>query len=369
MRVLIVGGGIMGLCSAWALDRAGHDVALYEQGPIPNPLGSSVDQHRLIRFAYGAMTGYATMVRDAYAAWERLWADLGMSHYHETGTLVISRQAGGDWAGQSFDCLQAMELPVERWGTEEVLGRLPFLDPSDIAWALFTPTGGVLFAERIVADLARHLEGSGVELHTRAKVLEVDAARVTIRLEGGRRASGDALIVAAGPWSPALLPSLRGRVLPSRQVAAYLEPPPGHAAAWRAAPSLLDQFEAAKGGFYAVPPVGGAGLKMGDHGFSLRGDPDREREATAGDVEVALATARRRIAGFERYRVIEARTCFYSVADGERFIAEPLERAWVLAGFSGHGFKFGALMGEAIAETLDGARTAAAMTALAAGRN
>jgi glycine/D-amino acid oxidase-like deaminating enzyme len=65
--------------------------------------------------------------------------------------------------------------------------------------------------------------------------------------------------------------------------------------------------------------------------------------------------------------VLEAKTCFYSVAPGERFIAEPLERAWVLAGFSGHGFKFGALIGEAIAETLDGARTASAMTVLAAG--
>jgi sarcosine oxidase len=31
----------MGLCTTWALVRAGHEVALYEQGPIPNPLASS----------------------------------------------------------------------------------------------------------------------------------------------------------------------------------------------------------------------------------------------------------------------------------------------------------------------------------------
>jgi glycine/D-amino acid oxidase-like deaminating enzyme len=66
--------------------------------------------------------------------------------------------------------------------------------------------------------------------------------------------------------------------------------------------------------------------------------------------------------------VLDAKTCFYSVTTDERFIAEPLGRAWMLAGFSGHGFKFGATIGEAIAETLSGRRSAATMTAWAAGR-
>jgi glycine/D-amino acid oxidase-like deaminating enzyme len=62
MKVIVIGGGIMGLCTAWALRRAEHEPVLYEQGPIPNPLASSCDEHRLTRFTYGAMTGYARMV-------------------------------------------------------------------------------------------------------------------------------------------------------------------------------------------------------------------------------------------------------------------------------------------------------------------
>ncbi|MGH6915817.1 MAG: FAD-dependent oxidoreductase, partial [Geminicoccales bacterium] len=170
------------------------------------------------------------------------------------------------------------------------------------------------------------------------------------------------------PWAPRLVPSLRGRVTPSRQVLVYAEPPPEQLAAWCAAPMLLDQIEVARGGFYAVPPVGGTRLKLGDHGFSLRGQPDQERDATPADADATLAMARTRLQDFERYRILEARTCFYSVAGGERFIAEPLERAWVLAGFSGHGFKFGAVIGEGIAQTLTGRRAAAAMTAWAAGQ-
>ena len=53
MRVIIVGGGIAGLSTAWALQKSGVQVTLLEQGPLPNPLASSVDDHRLIRYPYG----------------------------------------------------------------------------------------------------------------------------------------------------------------------------------------------------------------------------------------------------------------------------------------------------------------------------
>jgi sarcosine oxidase subunit beta len=196
----------------------------------------------------------------------------------------------------------------------------------------------------------------------------LDPARATVRLEDGRQESADLLIVAAGPWTARLLPEMAARITPSRQVAAYLEPPAEQVEAWRHAPAVLDQVEAAKGGFYAVPPVAGTTLKVGDHGFSLRGEPDREREPTREDLAAALAVARTRLVSFERYRVQEARTCFYSVAEAERFIALPIERAWVLAGFSGHGFKFGAVMGEMLATTVDGTRAPADLTDWAAGR-
>jgi glycine/D-amino acid oxidase-like deaminating enzyme len=353
MRVIIVGGGIMGLCTAWALQRAGHETALYEQGPIPNPLASSTDQHRLIRYTYGAMTGYARMVRDAYAAWDRLWADLGQSHYRSTGTVVVAHERDG-WVEASVGSLEAERLPYERWTPAELALHLPFLRLDAARFALFTPTGGALFAARILEDLAAFLTDRRAPLHARTPVVEVDPLQAAIRTADGREHRADALVLAAGPWTPDLLPALAGRVTPSRQVALYLEPPPELRAAWAAAPMLLDQIEAAAGGFYAVPPVDGTPLKVGDHGFSLTGHPDRERKPSAAELETVLALAGSRLPDLARYRVLEARTCFYSITEGERFIAERVGNAWVLAGFSGHGFKFGALMGERVAAAIAG---------------
>jgi glycine/D-amino acid oxidase-like deaminating enzyme len=366
MRVIIVGAGIMGLCTAWALRRAGHEPVVYEQGPIPNPLASSTDRHRLIRYTYGAMTGYARMVKDAYAAWDRLWADLGHSHYRSTGTVVVAHEPDG-WVEASVGSLEALCLPYERWTPAELAAHLPLLRLEGARFALFTPTGGVLFAAPILNELAAFLIRRGVALHADTPVVEIDLAGAAIRTADGREDRADALVIAAGPWAPDLLPALAGRVTPSRQVALYLEPPPELRAAWAAAPMLLDQIEAAAGGFYAVPPAGGTPLKVGDHGFSLTGHPDLERAPTAAERETILALARSRLPDFSSYRVLEAKTCFYSVTAGERFIAERAENAWILAGFSGHGFKFGALIGERVAATVAGELAAADLATWAAG--
>ncbi len=61
-KALIVGGGIAGLSAAWALARRGVAVELFEQGTLPNPRGSSYDEHRIIRHAYGQMEGYARLM-------------------------------------------------------------------------------------------------------------------------------------------------------------------------------------------------------------------------------------------------------------------------------------------------------------------
>jgi len=53
VNVIIVGAGIAGLSTAWALVKAGHSVSVIEQGRIPNPLAASGDHHRIIRRAYG----------------------------------------------------------------------------------------------------------------------------------------------------------------------------------------------------------------------------------------------------------------------------------------------------------------------------
>ena len=363
-RAIVVGGGIVGLSTAWWLRRASWEVALFEQGPLPNPLGASFDRHRLIRYPYGASAGYAAMVGDAYAAWEALWEDLGQRLYAPTGTLVVRRTDDG-WASASARTLDALSIPFRASSARECERSYPFLDWDGVKAAFRLESGGVLFADAIVTALVPHLEKLGVELHPDAAVANVDFDRPSVATMTGAQERADAVVVAAGAWVAKLCPRFASRLVPSRQVVAYLAPPPDLADAWAAAPMIMDLD--AEPGLYVVPDARGAGLKVGDHGFTRVGDPAAPRGASSAEAAGALEKCRRLFRELDRYRIDSARDCFYTVAPSERFVVEPVGAGWIASACSGHGFKFGPAIGRALADGLTGSRTASDVSAWAAG--
>jgi glycine/D-amino acid oxidase-like deaminating enzyme len=363
VKVGIVGGGITGLSTAWALARRGADVSLFEQGTLPNPLASSHDAHRLIREAYGAEIGYSQRVREAWGSWARLWDDLGVCHYVETGTLALATDAGG-WTHDSRAAMTQLDWKHSILPRDAVAERFPWLVTEDVDWALWLDSGGVLLADRILEALSEHLSGSGVELLPNTPVLGVDASRGLVDTASESR-EFDAIVIAAGPWTAQLRPELSARITPSRQVVAFAKPPAEFAAAWTEAPMLLDVGSA---GFYAVPPVAGTGLKIGDHGFSLAGDPSADRTASQAEVLAVFQSARGRFVNFEDYELLGEKVCFYTVERSERFVLDQREKMWGISGLSGHGFKFGPLLGEGIAAGVLGERSVEELAHWARGR-
>jgi glycine/D-amino acid oxidase-like deaminating enzyme len=364
MRVTVIGGGIMGLSTAWALDRQGHQVCLLEQGPLPNPAGSSCDQHRAIRHAYGTETGYARLVADAFPAWERMARDLGRRIYHRTGLIAFDRP-GGTWARDSAAVLHRLGLPHRLLDPAEAARRYPLLDLSETEAALETEEGGVLAAREILSALAEHLRARGVELRQQTQVHAVDPDRARADTDAGP-VDADALVIAAGPWARRLLGAEHAPAAPSRQLVVYMTPPGEQAAAWAGMPTVVDID--AHGGTYVIPPVAGLGMKLGDHTLSMAGDPDDPRIAGAEEIERLATAAGRRVRDWARYAVAEAKVCFYTVSADERFVVRPLaERTWLATGFSGHGFKFGALVGETLADAVTGRVSPEAARALMAG--
>ena len=73
---------------------------------------------------------------------------------------------------------------------------------------------------------------------------------------------------------------------------------------------------------------------------------------------------------FDRYRVLEKKVCFYTCTrdDSEAFQVRPWgAKAWIQSPCSGHGFKLGPLVGDAVAAAIAGERDPAETTRWAAG--
>lgn len=351
MKTIVVGGGIMGLSTAWGLAREGHAVELFEQGALPNPLASSVDEHRLIRHPYGDREGYARMIDPAFEAWGLLWRDLGQALYAPTGTLALTGN-GADWAERSARTLAAIGRPMSELAIDDLRRRFPRLDARGVEHAFWMETGGVLFAQDIVTGLVDHLASRpGVTLRPHTAVRSVDLEHGRLVTGSGATHEADVVVVAAGAWVGRLLPELGPTLVPSRQVVIYFRLPEEQHAAWAKGPMVIQKTGDV--GLYFVPPMQGRGFKVGDHSFSRSGDPDAGREAHEDEIRPLIERCRGLFKGFDSWRTDRVKACFYTVTEDERLVVEKTAaKGWVMSPCSGHGFKFGALMGLELARTI-----------------
>ncbi len=356
MRTIVLGAGIAGLSTAWQLAKRGHEVTLLEQGPVPYPLAASGDHHRIIRRAYGAASGYARAITEAYAAWDELWSDLGESHYDPRGFMCLSREPG-DEAERYLDGMLSGGYAVDRFDGAEAARRYPFVDAGSIRFGFFSPDGGALHCRRIASGMARWLRANGADLREHARVASVDAEAGAVLLDSGERLVADRLVVTAGAWLLKLFPELASDLTTYRTAVVYLQPPEELRPAWQAAPVILDVGGATDG--YIIPPSGGGGLKFGSGLHKERWpDADAGRTPRAGEGEAVRDLFAPPMIRLSEYAVTGVVTCAYTFTRDERFFGAGIGRALVVSACSGHGYKFGAAVGRRIADAVETGDTA-----------
>lgn len=348
--VAILGLGGMGSAAAFALARRGARVVGLEQFDLAHDRGSSHGETRLVRKAYFEHPDYVPLLHRSYALWDELGALAGAPLLHRTGLVLCGVPASELVAGAELAAARhALALEPQPAGRFR-----PLLDDRAGERLLLEPEGGYVEVDRAVRAFQELARRAGATLLGGTPVSGWRSEGDLLRVATPR---GDVvarrLVLAAGAWSGRWLAELGVSVVAHRNLLFWFPARPE----WRDAPCFA--FDLPEGFFYGFPDVSGRGVKVAQH---LPGEivvaPEAVDRALRPD---DLAPVARFVA--ERLSAVDPAprehvVCLYEMsADGHFVITlDPRDpRVAIAAGFSGHGFKFAPVVGEALADlALDG---------------
>jgi sarcosine oxidase len=264
--------------------------------------------------------------------------------------------AGSDVVERSAASGEANGIACERLGPRDVRDRFPQFEVSGDWRALFEPGAGFVRPERAVAAAIALARGLGAEIRTGERVLEWSEIPGGVRVRTDRATlDADALVIAAGAWTPTLAAQLGVPLVPQRVVIAWLTPrDPAAYAAPHMPVWYVDRPDAP--GLYGIPTAADqgdpCGMKVAFHAGTPC-DPDAPRMPPTDAELRALADATADFVPAAAGPVASSATCLYTMSPDGNFIVDRMPgatRTWIACGFSGHGFKFMPVMGEALAD-------------------
>lgn len=341
----------MGSMAAWRLARRGAKVVALEQFEPGHDRGSGHGESRIIRTAYFEGPDYVPLVREAFTLWRQLEAETGESLLTMTGGLMIGREDTALVRGV-LRSVREHGLAHRILGANEVRQAYPQLGVRDDEIAVFEEAAGLLRPELAIRTAARRATELGAQILTGSPVEALDARGGLLRLRaGGGRLESRRGVVCAGAWSPTLLPGLRLPIRVQRKVLTWFEAEDPPLFATGRFPIFIWERQGLQ--WYGVPSLDSRTVKVSLHGGGQDAEPDTlDRAPRADDFEPISSVVAETIRGL-RPEVARAEVCMYSLTPDEHFIVDRMPDAAgvvLLAGFSGHGFKFAPVLGEVAAD-------------------
>ncbi|MBM1816018.1 NAD(P)/FAD-dependent oxidoreductase [Pseudosulfitobacter pseudonitzschiae] len=202
--VVIIGGGIAGVCTALELADRGLKVAICEKGQIGGEQSSR--NWGWVRLTHRDPRELPLMI-EAVKIWEGLDKRIaGKTGYSQCGsTYAIASDAALQAERKAQEELRGYQIPTHLMNREEALTHLQGYDPDaqGLIGALHCPRDGRAEPQMAAPAIARAVQDRGGTVHQNCavRVVETSAGKVSgVVTERGRIAC-DAVLVAGGVWS------------------------------------------------------------------------------------------------------------------------------------------------------------------------
>lgn len=353
---IVVGAGIFGISTALELAKRKERVAVIDRWGSGHPVTSSTGASRSIRVAY-AHPFYIALAQEAILAWQKLAHDSKRPILHLTGQIDLGPATK---LKSLHDNVTAAGLKINHLSRPDLSRLFPEMHLKDHEGALFHTDAGTVMAEEGLQALNDAAVKAHVTVFAPEQVTDLQRVGDGIRVTTSHRILHAArVVIAAGPWSAALLKKI-GIDLPLAPAIAqvtFLEAPqlinrPG-IAEWAAFGE-----NGSEGGLYGHP-VPGIGYKIAFDAGAEGWQGDVDHWQPDNDEEQRLLNwASRRFPGMP-VKVARSQRHPWTMTPDADFIVDHAGGPWgqhlVLAcGCSGHAFKFGPALGRLVADVAEG---------------
>jgi D-amino-acid dehydrogenase len=264
-KVVIIGGGIIGLCSAYYLQKEGHEVTVIDKSDFTSGAsyvnaGYITPSHIISLAAPGIITkglkwmlnpaspfyvkprldsdflkwGWAfkksathkkvaesmQVIRDINVLSRELYQDMKDSgdfdfHYEHKGLLMAyQHEKYGEEEWEVGQKAKGLGLKVEHLSAEQVQKLEPNAN-LNIKGAVYYHCDAHMTPHNFMRDMLAYLKSNGVEILANEEVKDIEVANKSIAklMTDKREIQADAFVLAAGSWSPLLSKKLGVKLL------------------------------------------------------------------------------------------------------------------------------------------------------------
>ncbi|GAA1815506.1 MULTISPECIES: FAD-dependent oxidoreductase [Brevibacterium] len=365
--IVIVGAGLSGAAAAWRLAEAGAEVLVLERDCPASAAASSHGSARIFRYAYPDRSRIR-LVAEAARGWGELEARSGRRLLTPSGALDFGSLRN---PAALADVLEAEGIDHELLCATAAEARWPqFAFDSEVLWH---PGAGVIDSEAAVCGMLELACASGARVLSNWEVSRVrrggasGGAGFTVTSFDGRQVESAQVVVAAGPYLPALLESLdlpadfRARMpefevrqesafhFPYRDAAEPIDTAAGEHTSW---PSFICKTPEIQ--LYGLPGGRDAdfrGQKIAEYngGPVLRSGYEQNGLVDARSRARVTEVVDRCLPGLISEPYAET-TCLFTNVPGDDMIIDRSDSVTVVSPCSGQGAKFAPLVGELVAE-------------------
>jgi glycine/D-amino acid oxidase-like deaminating enzyme len=353
--LVIIGGGVMGLCTAYAAAPFTGKITILEKSRVGDKQTASFGYTRSIRSDY-LDSHYARLAYEARRLWLQIERQAGEPFLVNCGCLNIARESvtpdlDASYAEQSYRVLTDLHLPTEAFTRETLRQRYPQFD-ADLG--RLDVDAGFIYVPAATHTLLAALHERRVNIREEVEVIAIEQqpGKIVVYTNAGQHATRQ-LVITAGLGTNDLLARIDGchvrfPLNPDRpSQCKYFLPPAARQEEFTA--GSLPVFAYLDAGIYGHPLYAGKtpGVKIGYYN-----PPDVQVVNTrihdiASFVEECMPSLR----GVPSIDVTDVDQCFYDLVGDDNFILGPLPGMPDIAvgvGWRGTGYKFAPWVGQTL---------------------